>query len=216
MRKVAAVLILMLACAMLEAGAVMYLRFSFEGSYLTNAFSDPLPQNASASYLEDIEFIKRWNLAPVLTFDTFFDDSNPTGLSFNAVFRFPVASETIVHDGTSYVSSDSLSSQKIGMFVGLGPVFRGRFGIVDIGMSLRASIGSYDYFSTGLILGIEAEPFINIAVTEHLYVSFGMKYDAHLMKFLDSTSSSIYEDGFIMMTVGGFAGVGIRFGGGND
>ena len=216
MRKVAAILGLAVSSAALCAAPAMYLRVAVEGSYLTNAFSDPLPMNASESYLEDIEFIKRWNVSPALTFDAFFDDSSPVGLTVNTVFRFPVASTSIVHDGTSYVSRDSLSEQRIGIFCGIGPIFRYRIGIVDIGFSLRASLGSYDYFRTGIIFGVEAEPFINIAITEQLYVSLGMKYDAHLMKFLDSTSSSIYEDGFIMMTAGGFAGLGFRFGGGDD
>ena len=114
------------------------------------------------------------------------------------------------------VSYDSLSSQRIGIFLGIGPVFRGRFGIVDIGLTLRASLGSYDYFVSGLIFGIEAEPFINVNVTEHFYISLGMKYDAHLMKFLNAESSNIYEDGFIMMTAGCFVGLGTRFGGGDD
>ena len=102
------------------------------------------------------------------------------------------------------------------MFLGIGPVFRYRLGIVDIGFSLRASLGSYDYFKTGLVFGVEAEPFVNIALTDYMYLSLGMKYDAHLIKFLDFTSSSIYEDGFIMMTAGGIVGIGFRFGGGDD
>ena len=215
MRKIAAILILLLTAAAAWAGPAMYLRFSAEWSYLTNAFSDPLPVNASDSYLEDIEFIKRWNAAPVITFDTFFNDSDPAGLTLKAAFRFPVASTSIVHDGTSYVSHDSLSEQQIGVFLGIGPVFRYRFGIVDIGFSLRASLGSYDYFKTGLVFGVEAEPFVNIALTDYMYLSLGMKYDAHLIKFLDFTSSSIYEDGFIMMTAGGIVGIGFRFGGGD-
>ena len=216
MRKIAIIIVsLAVSAAALNAGPMMYLRVAAEGSYLTNAFSDPLPVNASESYLEDIEFIKRWNVSPSLSFDTFFHDSDPVGLSFSSVFRFPVSSETIVHDGTSYVSHDSLSSQKVGIFLGLGPVFRGRFGLVDIGLSLRVSLGSYDYFTSGIVLGIEAEPFVNVNVTENLYISLGLKYDAHMMKFLDAESSSIYEDGFIMMTAGCFAGIGVRFGGGD-
>ena len=216
MRKLVVFIALAISLSSLGAVPTMYLRGAVEGSYLTNVFSDPLPINASESYLEDIEFVKRWNAGAALTFDTFFDDSYPAGLSFNAVFRFPITSETIYHDGSSYVSYDSLSSQRIGIFLGVGPVFRGRFGIVDIGLTLRASLGSYDYFVSGLIFGIEAEPFINVNVTEHFYISLGMKYDAHLMKFLNAESSNIYEDGFIMMTAGCFVGLGARFGGGDD
>ena len=152
MRKLVVFIALAISLSSLGAVPTMYLRGAVEGSYLTNVFSDPLPINASESYLEDIEFIKRWNAGAALTFDTFFDDSYPAGLSFNAVFRFPITSETIYHDGSSYVSYDSLSSQRIGIFLGIGPVFRGRFGIVDIGLTLRASLGSYDYFVSGLII----------------------------------------------------------------
>ena len=117
MRKLAiSILLMILSASVLNSDPMMYLRVAAEGSYLTNAFSDPLPVNASESYLEDIEFIKRWNVSPSISFDTFFDDSNPAGLSFNSVFRFPVSSETIVHDGSSYVSHDSLSEQKIGIY----------------------------------------------------------------------------------------------------
>ena len=217
MRKLAiSIFLMILSASVLNSDPMMYLRVAAEGSYLTNAFSDPLPVNASESYLEDIEFIKRWNVSPSISFDTFFDDSNPAGLSFNSVFRFPVSSETIVHDGSSYVSHDSLSEQKIGIFLGIGPLFRGRFGIVDVGLALRVSLGSYDYFTTGIVVGIEAEPFLNVNVSEHFYLSLGLKYDAHLMKFLDADSSNIYEDGFIMMTAGCVVGLGARFGGGDD
>lgn len=214
MRKIAVVLMLLIP-SMLSAAPEMFLRGSVEASYLTNAFSDPLPVNASESYLEDIEFIKRWNIAPAITFDMFFGESHPTGLSLDMAVRFPVSAETIIHENGGYAGRNSLSDQKIGIFVGLGPVFRGQFGSVDIGVALRASVGSYDYFTSGVILGIETEPYINIEVTGNFYVSLGVKYNAHLMKFLDSSSSNIYEDGFMMMTAGGFVGLGVRFGG-ND
>ena len=162
MRKIAAILILSLAAAAAWAGPAMYLRFSAEWSYLTNAFSDPLPVNASDSYLEDIE-------------------------------------------------AEKIAELFIASFYG-----NTKKRLVDIGFSLRASLGSYDYFKTGLVFGIEAEPFVNIALTDYMYLSLGMKYDAHLIKFLDFTSSSIYEDGFIMMTAGGIVGIGFRFGGGDD
>ena len=85
-------------------------------------------------------------------------------------------------------------------------------GRVDIGLALRASLGSYNYFDNNIILGIQADPYLNLFITSDMYLTAGLHYDAHLMYFYFN-SDKIYLPNYLKLTAGGFVGVGYKFGG---
>ena len=195
-------------------------RGSLEWSYDTNAFSDPLPEGYSldSGYPNGGEFLKRQNIGLHLSSDIYFVDESRIGLSSFLSFRFPYSSLSIIPEGEGYDweyrEENSLSRQHVSLFCGLGPVFRFSAGPVDILLPIRLSLGSYDWFTSGIVVGVSIEPGINISVTDTVFLSFAFTYDAHLMKFFFSTRE-VYDQGYIMLTAGAYAGVGFRFGGGD-
>ncbi len=210
MRKLL-ILIMILAASLLYAAPGVYLKVSFEGGYTTNAFSDPLPINGDPDYLDDIEFIKRANIGLGFSADIF-SETSVAGFSCAALIRFPVWSQSSVYQDGGYVSYDSLDGRKIGLSFSLGPIFRARLKDFDVSMALRVSIASYDLFTTGLLFGIIAEPSFTWFFSENWFMSAGLALEAHLMKFLDSSYSSVYQEGFNMITASATIGIGWKIG----
>ena len=197
--------------------ASLYLRGSVGADYMTNVYSDPLPQNGDEEYRENAEFIKRVNLNVSVTGDLFFHDWDPAGLSMKLGLNFPVYSRTQTVDDPSsddwaYVESDSLDDQDVNLTLGVGPVFRYMAGHVDIALALRLGVGTFDLFDT-ITLGLQADVFVNVFLSENWFISAGLLYDAALIRFTYSSDTSYYEEDFSRLTVGGFVGGGYRFGG---
>ena len=208
--------IFILSIAFTLSSATMYFRYGEEYAYDTNAFSSPLPKNADADYLKKADFLKRHNYGTNFAFDTFFTEDARTGLSISCAFRMPVKSTSFKPEGDfdvswEYVKRDSLSEQDMAMFFGIGPVFRAKLGMVDLGISIRGSVGSYHFFKDGIITGLQAEPYINLNINDSSFLSFGLVYDAHIMKYIYS-KTNWYEENYFMLTAGAYVGIGIKVG----
>lgn len=218
MRKTVSVVLFLLLAAVLNAATAFDLRLAGEWSYDTNAFSSPLPTgyDLNDGFPNGGEFLKRMNLGLHLSADVYFSEDSRWGLSSFISFRFPYQARSTIPDGVGtdweYRTEDSLSRQDTSFFCGLGPVFRYRRGGVEILLPIRFSLGSYDWFSTGIVAGVSIEPGVNVFLTDDFFLSFAASYDAHLMKFLFSLRK-VYDPGYIMLTAGLYAGAGFRFGG---
>ena len=188
-------------------------------TYDTNAFSNPLPQGypIDSGYPNGGEFLQRHNQNIGCTADLIFTSDSRIGLSIFANLGIPVHSRSIIPEGEGYdwdyVVYDSLSSQDLSLFLGVGPLFRYNIGQVELLLPVRFSVGSYDWFTTGFVVGVVIEPTFQVFVTDDVFISFSMLYDAHLMKLFYSTSQ-VYDYGYIMLTAGVTLGAGFRFGGG--
>lgn len=216
MRKTLVFAILLFALSLLSAASV-YVQGSLDMGYRTNVFSDPLPQSGDAEYREDVEFLKRVNLGLSVKSDIFFHDWDTAGLSVKLSLDFPLTAEsTKVRDPDSddwyYYTVDSIDDQDATVILGVGPVFRYMVSIVDIMLDLRLAVGTYDLFDT-VVAGLQADLLCNVFLSDHWFLSCGLAYEADLMRFVDSSKSYYFEDGFTMLTVGGFVGGGYLFGG---
>ncbi len=217
MRKVLSAMLILLASAVLPAVS-FDLRGGLEWSYDTNAFSDPLPlgYDPAEGFPNGGEFIRRMNIGMHASADIYFEEDSRFGLSTFLTLRFPYFSQSVLPDGSGYDweyrTEDSLSRQHTSLFCGIGPVFRYSTGRVDILLPIRFSIGSYDWFTSGVVMGVSIEPGINVFLTDDVFLSFALTYDAHLVKLFLSMNQ-VYDPGYIMLTCGAYAGAGFRFGG---
>ncbi len=220
MKRLAALLYIMLLCV--SAYSSVYIRGAYLFSYDTNVYSEPMVRNADSSWLEwraQNPFIKRYDNGISADIDLFFSEKGKTGLSVNfangwAFREREYRPERNGSDWTDwdYTESDAASSSRMKLFAGIGPVFRAQFGAVDLGIALRASAGSYDYFKDSVIVGLQAELYGNVFVTEDLFLTFGMLYDAHLMEFYLNSRERWYNPGYTMLTAGAYAGIGYKIG----
>ena len=48
---------------------------------------------------------------------------------------------------------------------------------------------------------------------ERLVITAGAIYDAHLMKYLSDSMTALYDQGYIMLSIGGYVSIGVRIGG---
>ncbi|GEM_PF-6196185 len=201
----------------------LYMTGSYLWSYDTNVFSNPMVKNATTNsawqQIRKIDpYIKRFNNGFKLTSDMFFSKEGRTGLSISFDIGFPYKAteyepdtEDLNNSNWEYKSKDALDKQKTSIFFGLGPAFRVILGRVDIALALRFSLGSYDYFDNNVIFGIQADPYVNVFISEDIYMTAGLHYDAHLMYFYLS-GDEIYLPNYIKLTAGAFVGVGYKFG----
>lgn len=186
-------------------------------TYDTNVFSDPLPTGyEEGAHPAGGEFLKRQNIALSLSSDFFFVSGSRFGLSLAVYSGFPYHSTSIIPEGNGYdweyAVRDSLKSQHVSFFISCGPVFRYSFGSASLSLPIRFSVGSYDWFTSGVVIGVHLQPTVEIDLSERMFLSFSLAYDAHLMKFLFSMRQA-YAPGYIMLTAGAYCGVGFRFGG---
>lgn len=224
MKKLLAILILF-AIAVLPCFAriTTYLSLGFEYSYDTNAFSDPLPTYDSGSWLNwrrENPFLKRHSLGIALSGDFFFWEDARVGLSTALSIKFPIKATTITPipkdeeagfaGEWSYHTSDSSKYQKIAFFGAFGPVFRAYFGPVDLGVAVRLSIGFYDAGTNEIVAGLQAEPYLDIFISKHIYLNLKFTYDAHLMRFIES-ETQFFDQNYQMLSIAPSIGVGIRF-----
>ena len=192
----------------LMAAPYAYVSASGGLAYDTNAFSTPLP-----IWNEDdmnFDYERRVSTLLSLDADVFFNEG-PAGLSVKAVMGVPVFSEKASYDGSGYIweGSDAISS----LSFSIGPVFRYRMGIADLFLSMRLGIGSYDFFSTGFTFDVLADGGVRFFAGEHLVITAGAIYDAHMMKYLSDSTTALYDQGYMMLSVGGYVSIGVRIGG---
>ena len=198
----------------------VYLKGAYMYSFDTNVYSDPLVKYAYPDWLEwrvKNPYEKRYNNGFLLEGDVFFSPKARTGLSVSIDAGFAYKDNRFIPEGDfyniwNYRDFDGMEFVKPKLFFGFGPVFRAEMGIVDLGVSLRCSLGSYDYEVDDIVFGIIAEPYINIFVTDNIFITSGFHYDAHLMSFHLNSDTEIFNKDYSMITVGGYIGVGVFFG----
>ena len=208
MRRMALLISLLALALPLAAAPYAYLSASGGLAYDTNAFSSPLP-----IWNEDdmnFDYERRTSALLSLDADVFFNDG-PAGLSVKAVLGVPLLSEKALYDGNGYIwgSSDAISS----LSFSIGPVFRYRMGIADLFLSIRFGVGSYDFFSSGFTFDMLADGGVRFFTGERLVITAGAIYDAHLMKYLSDSMTALYDQGYIMLSIGGYVSIGVRIGG---
>ncbi len=217
MKRLVVLLSALLLAASLPA-AVLDLGGAIEWAYDTNAFSAPLPVGypLDSGYPNGGEFLKRHSIGLQVDLNAYGDAESRIGFSSSISLRFPVSSRSIIPEGEGYDweyrEENSLYRQHMSLFIGAGPVFRFAAGGVDILLPIRFSLGSYDWFTSGVVVGAMIEPGLSIHLSDSAYLSFALIYDAHLMKFYYSMNQ-IYDPGYIMLTAGARIGAGFRFGG---
>lgn len=225
MKRVVLVLsLILLFSSSLFASMTFYVKEAPFYVYDTNVFSDPFVQYADESFLQWAQnhpYLKRHSAGTYTEFDFLFKENARVGLSTAINFGWPIIAETYVPDGDlsgdwEYKKEDAFSIQDVSMFVSIGPLFRVAFGIMEAGVAVRLSFGSYESFINDLVLGVQIDPYLNIFVQNGFFLTVGVHYDAHLFLFFLHDPVSIYQDNYVMMGIGGYVGVGFAFGNRED
>ena len=221
MKKLFTLLFLISITALLFASPSMYFKASYDISYDSNVYSEPLPRYAEASWLNNKvnePYFKRYNHGISLTEDQFFSPTGRTGLSFNVKIGNAFKCDEFVPEGDfssatwEYVKRDGKADTKMKIFMSLGPIFRAQFGPFDLGLAIRGSVGSFDLFKDGVIVGVQAEPYVNLFVSKTVFFTVGAYYDAHLMYFYTNDEKNWFKDGYTSTSMGAFVGLGIKIG----
>ena len=104
-------------------------------------------------------------------------------------------------------------ADKPSVYFALGPVFRAALDVVELGIAIRASVGSVNLFESSVNLGVQFEPYILVPlVSEHWMFNAGLIFDAHFYDFLLDSVSQYYRTEYFMMTLGGYVGITYRWG----
>ncbi len=209
----------MIFTSALFASPNIYIQGDFDAIYTTNVFSNPLPKSVDNAWLQNkIEnpFIKRLDIGGSISTSLFFSNEGRTGLSAKIRIGKPIKAVETRPNSTDYTSdwnyvSNKSTNQKLSIIGSFGPIFRAQLGPVDLGIAIRANIGTLNLGDKSLIVGLQAEPYINWFFTSYTYISAGLTYDAHIMRFIED-ENKYYEEHFFMSSLTPFIGLGIKFG----
>lgn len=199
----------LVALSSLEAGMELYIRPNFAVTYDTNVFSDPLPK-----YTQETGLLQRTGIGFYFDTDLFFAEGGRTGLSLSFLYSHPVDSHAWIIPGDSDNDNDTwVFTEEPSIFIAYGPMFRGRVGLVDLGIALRVSVGSINLFNDSMNLGLQAEPYVMMPLgSENWLLSAGFLFDAHFYDFLFHEPHEFYRNGYFMLTIGGYVGITYRWG----
>lgn len=199
--------------------------FTLKGAYVysidTNISSTPLVKSGDSSYLQfrtDNPYLSRLNNGFRFASEIYFSPKGRFGLSF--AFDLAKAYKATEFTPSSidaskdwnYVESDALAKQKLSLFFGSGVSFRAVLNCIDLGINLRFSVGSYNYFEDNIILGIAAEAFVNCFVTDSLFIFSNFTLDTHFMYFYLNNPDKYFASRYLMMNISGSIGLGYTFG----
>lgn len=221
MKKLITVLFLIAISTVLFASPSTYFKVVYDISYDSNVYSEPLPRYADANWLNGKvtePYFKRLNHGISLTVDQYFSPKGRTGLSINAKIGNAFKCDDFIPEGDfnsatwEYVKHDGLADEKLKVFLSIGPIFRAQFGKFDLGIALRGSAGSFDLFVDGVIVGIQAEPYVNVFFNDSIFLNVGAYFDAHLMYLYTKHEDLWFKDGYTAISMGAFVGVGIKLG----
>ena len=210
MRKLVLLMIsLILVAGSCFATAQVYLRPAFFAGYETNVFSDPLPQ-----YTVGGSYIQRTGVGFTLNTDFFFKEDSRTGLSLSFMYSHPVQTDAwTTANLEENPEAGWVFADKPSLYFALGPVFRADLDVVELGIAIRASVGSVNLFENSVNLGVQFEPYILVPlVSEHWMFNAGLIFDAHFYDFLLDSVSQYYRTEYFMMTLGGYVGITYRWG----
>lgn len=217
-RKIIFILTLLLISTSLifASNISSYIGANIGGNFLTNAYSNPLPQNGDESWLKwrsEFPYLTRWDVTGTFQYNIFFSDESRTGISFDYTIGYPIFAKTTKPTGDftlnswEYTEYDSLENQKLLHNISLGPNFKVRLGNFDVGMAFRFGCATLDNFKSA-IFNVIAEPYFNYIFDCGIYLTSGLTYTAYLMKYINDPVKR-YEDYFTMMSIRPFIGMGI-------
>ena len=221
MKRVLIMLLLLITAMTTIAASSMYLKASYDFSYDSNVFSNPLPKFADSVWLNNkVEdpFYKRTNNGLSLTLDVFKTPTSRTGFSVNTKLGFANKSINYVpvgdfnSDSWSYERRDVLEETRCKVFMSIGPIFRARVGKFDLGAAVRGSIGSDDRFTETIVVGVQVEPYLNYFISNSLFINAGVYYDSHIMCFYINDRQKWFKEDYSAISIGAFIGVGIKIG----
>lgn len=218
MKRLLLIPLLMLMLLPAFSGEESFLSVSLGWSYDTNVFSSPLPTgyDPADDYPNGGKYIKRHNLSLGIDYDLYFTEESKVGLSWSAVFGLPLKVVTItpslVDNELVHTYADETKNSMWSFCTGFGPVFRFSWDIFTLSLPIRCSIGTYDWFTTGIAIGLNISPSLRVGINDTIAISASLTYDAHLMKFLFG-DSHVYDAGYIMLNMGASVGCVFSFGG---
>ena len=190
-----------------------------------NVFSNPLPSYVGSNewliWRNQNPFIQKHNISFNIEHDIFFSETSRIGLSQTLNVNTPLYAKEIrpiaskdnldfTNDNWEYVTSEITNTQKTSVFYGIGTIIRAQLGITDIGVAFRFSIGGYDYSEQEIIIGIQAEPFLDIFFSSNIYMNIKATYDAHLFRFYEN-DENLFHPHYTMLAIAPTIGIGIRF-----
>lgn len=222
MKKITAFLIiLILSICQLAAAPLFQLKVSYQYSYDTNAFSDPLPMNGDSSWLANKianPYLKRHNNGLLLEFTYYPAEGSRTGLS--ATFRTASAFKAtqIAPDSADsstaweYIETDVTADQNNSYFFGLGAIFKASFfdSRLDFGAALRFALGTYDSSQKDVILAIQTDAYLDYHVHRNFFFTLGIDLQSNMFKFTNY-NEQYYEENYFMISLAPYVGAGIRF-----
>ena len=225
-RRICSVLFLLIFITtfLYSSEVISYFDCSYIWTLDSNITSQPLAQNVNSTWLEYREsnpYITKFSNGVSLTSSTYFNKNSRTGLSVSITWGRPYfsVSNKPVGDFESnwdYEKYDSLESQKDRFFFSIGPAFRAKISFFDFNLDLRVSVGTYTYFQEAIIMGIQASPSMSIFLNNNWYFKLGFLYDGHIIRLYLNNPVKIYDDYYMMNTLGGYVGIGYCFGGRDD
>ena len=225
MKKALLILTILLSAltAVTAADSSIYLKAAYLCTYDTNVYSNPMVRYANSTWLNwrvENPYLKRMNNGLHLEGDVFFKPEARTGLSISLDIGYPFMATEFIPEGDfsgdwEYTSKDVIDTQNPRVFLGIGPTFRYQHNNFDFGASIRLSVGSYDLFDDkyddNIILGIMAEPYVNMFIDDNMFVTAAIHYDAHLMSFYVNNPDKYFVENYTMLTFGGYVGVGFAY-----
>ncbi len=215
------IMIIIFISPIFAAEVANYFDVSYFFTFDSNITSIPLVQNAGSSWLEyrsTTPFERKLSNGFSITNSTFFSKKGRTGLSVAVDWGKPFSSVSYKPEGDfssnwDYVEYNSLKEQKDRLFFSFGPAFRCRLGIIDFGIDARLSIGTYNYFIEAVVMGFQAGLNMSLFFDNNWYFKYGVVYDGHFIRLYINDPKKIYDDHYMMYTLGARAGLGYCFGG---
>lgn len=223
MKKILLILLIALfPLSSLLSKPVFQIRTSYQYSYDTNVFSEPLPLSGDSAYLGyriRNPFLKRHSNGFQAEFVFFPAEDSRAGLSVSLRGAFPFSAMEIRPDSASqdakweYVESDASAMQNTSWFAALGlsfraPLFEER---MEAGVAIRFALGTFDTHQRDLILALQAEYYMNWFFKRFFFVTIGTNVGCNLFKFTNYENKEYYEENYFLLTVAPYLGIGFRF-----
>lgn len=177
-----------------------YLKASLSPSFTSEKIFSSSPSRSGRT---------NWAMGLDLSCDIYRNDESANwGSSSSLYVGYPFLSKEIVNGEKSEIDNNSLT-----LFFSTGLVFRATPSTyLDASLALRFALFSYDYFDSGLIVGLTLESNADYFLYDELYLSFGLNLTNGIMKLTFSDSERWYEDHYSTVLLRAKLGVGYKIG----
>lgn len=177
-----------------------YLKASLSPSFTSEKIFSSSPKRSGRT---------NWAMGLDLSCDIYRNDESANwGSSSSLYVGYPFLSKEIVNGEKSEIDNSSLP-----LFFSTGLVFRATpTTYLDASIALRFALFSYDYFDSGLIVGLTLEGNADYFLYDDLYLSFGLNLTNGIMKLTFSDSERWYEDKYSTVLLRAKLGVGYKIG----